>query len=116
VTGITAGSVDLPRFYGEAAELEEALKVVTKVVVVDEGVGHNVACADDETWPSEPGPLCPLFDLVAVRHDCGGLLAVENPDERTRFRVVARCAEVAEAGTRDTALRLRGERFLAQAG
>jgi hypothetical protein len=101
VIGITAGSGRLPRFYREAAELEESLTVVTKVIVVAERLGHNIDCVDDETRPFEPGPLCPLFDLVAVRHDCGGLVAVENPNERTRFRVVARRARVAEARARD---------------
>jgi hypothetical protein len=109
VIGITAGSGRLPSFCSEAAELEESLTVVTKVIVVAERLGNNVDCVEDETQSLEPGPLRHLFDLVAVRHDCGGLAAVENPNDRTRFRVVARRARVAEARAKDTAPRLRGE-------
>jgi hypothetical protein len=116
VIGITAGSGRLPRFCVEAAELEKGLTVVTDVIVVAERLGHHGDCVDDETQPFEPGPLCPLFDLVAVRHDCSGVVAGENPNDRTRFRVVARRARVAEGGANDTPPRLRSKRVLARVG
>jgi len=103
-------------FCSEAAEFEKGLTMVTRVIVVAEKHGHNIDCGDEETWPFGSGPLCPLFDLVAVRHDSRGPVAVENLNEPTRFRVVARRARVAEAEARDTPPRLPGERVLARAG
>jgi len=79
----------------EAAELEEST-VVTKVVVVGKKLAHTIGCVE-ETQPAQPGALRPLFDLVAVRHDCGGSAVAEHSEEQTRFHVVA-CAEARASG------------------
>jgi hypothetical protein len=51
--------------------------MVDKVIIVAETRRRNSECADEETWPFGPAPLRPVFDLVAARHGCGGLVPTE---------------------------------------